>query len=104
VVTQIAYSVPDEAQTSDVVIAYEPVWAIGTGLTPQLDDIRSMHFAIRNQLMSRFPDKGAAIQVLYGGSLKPSNAAEILALPNVDGGLVGGASLRADELFAITVA
>jgi triosephosphate isomerase len=98
---QISGSVPDEAGSQDVVIAYEPVWAIGTGLTPTNDDIRAMHDGIRAQLVGRFGAAGEAIRLLYGGSMKPSNAAEILAVPNVNGGLVGGASLLANDFHAI---
>jgi len=98
---QIAASVPDEAAAHDVVIAYEPVWAIGTGLTPTIEDIRSMHDGIRAQLVGRFGESGKRIPLLYGGSMKPSNAQEILAIANVNGGLVGGASLLANDFFAI---
>jgi triosephosphate isomerase len=98
---QLAASVPDEAASREVVVAYEPVWAIGTGLTPTSADIAAMHKSLRDQLVGRFGGAGAAIRLLYGGSLKPANAAEILAIPQVNGGLVGGASLLADDLFAI---
>lgn len=101
VARQVAQSVPDEAAASEVIIAYEPVWAIGTGLTPTLADIAAMHKALRDQLVARFGAAGGAIRLLYGGSLKPANAREILAVPEVNGGLVGGASLLADDLFAI---
>ena len=98
---QLAGSVPDQAADHDVVIAYEPVWAIGTGLTPTSADIAQMHNSLREQLISRFGERGASIRLLYGGSLKPGNAREILAIPNVNGGLVGGASLLADDFAAI---
>jgi triosephosphate isomerase len=98
---QLAASVPDQAAGDDVVIAYEPVWAIGTGLTPTSADIAQMHKSLRDQLVKRFGGKGETIPLLYGGSLKPSNAREILAIAHVNGGLVGGASLLADDLFAI---
>jgi triosephosphate isomerase len=98
---QLAASVPDQAADDDVVVAYEPVWAIGTGLTPTSDDIAQMHKSLRDQLVKRFGSKGETIRLLYGGSLKPGNAKEILAIPHVNGGLVGGASLLADDLFAI---
>jgi triosephosphate isomerase len=98
---QLAASVPEEAADDDVVVAYEPVWAIGTGLTPTSDDIAEMHKSLRDQLVTRFGAKGETIRLLYGGSLKPANAREILAIPHVNGGLVGGASLLADDLFAI---
>lgn len=98
---QLLGSVPDQAAEQDVVIAYEPVWAIGTGLTPTSADIAQMHNSLREQLISRFGERGAGIRLLYGGSLKPGNAKEILAIPNVNGGLVGGASLLADDFAAI---
>ena len=91
---QLAGSVPDGAAADNLVIAYEPVWAIGTGLTPTIADITEMHAAIR----SRIP---AGTRILYGGSVNPKNAAEILALPEVDGALVGGASLKAEDFWAI---
>jgi triosephosphate isomerase len=98
---QLLASVPEQAAEEEVVIAYEPVWAIGTGLTPTSDDIAAMHNSLRQQLISRFGVRGEAIRILYGGSLKPANAREILAIPNVNGGLVGGASLLADDFAAI---
>jgi triosephosphate isomerase len=98
---QLAASVPDEAANDEVVVAYEPVWAIGTGLTPTSADIAQMHKSLRDQLVKRFGAKGEAIKLLYGGSLKPANAQEILAIEHVNGGLVGGASLLADDFFAI---
>lgn len=99
--SQLAASIPDEAANDEVVVAYEPVWAIGTGLTPTSADIAQMHKSLRDQLVKRFGDKGATIKLLYGGSLKPGNAKEILAIEHVNGGLVGGASLLADDLLAI---
>ena len=98
---QLAASVPDQAAEHDVVIAYEPVWAIGTGLTPTSADIAQMHKSLRDQLISRFGGRGEGMRLLYGGSLKPGNAKEILAIANVNGGLVGGASLLADDFTAI---
>jgi triosephosphate isomerase len=98
---QLLASVPDQAAGEDVVIAYEPVWAIGTGLTPTAADIAAMHNSLRQQLISRFGGRGATLRILYGGSLKPANAREILAIENVNGGLVGGASLLADDFAAI---
>jgi triosephosphate isomerase len=99
---QLRGSVPKGGKASDIVIAYEPVWAIGTGLTPTNADIAEMHADIRRTLKSILA-KGEAekCRVLYGGSVKPSNAAEILALDNVDGALVGGASLKAADFMAI---
>jgi len=101
VAQQLAESVPDAASHEEFVIAYEPVWAIGTGLTPTSDDIAAMHAAIRLLLIARFGEKGAGVRILYGGSMKPANAREILAIPNVNGGLVGGASLLSADFFAI---
>ncbi len=92
---QIAGSVPAEASRENTVVAYEPVWAIGTGLTPTTDEIARAHAFIR----SRLPDGG--ISLLYGGSVSPKNAAEIFAVEDVDGGLVGGASLRAETFIPI---
>ncbi len=85
----------------NLVIAYEPVWAIGTGLVPGLEDIAVMHSAIRDWLFERFGDEGAAVRILYGGSMKPANAKKILSVPHVNGGLVGGASLKAEDFLAI---
>jgi triosephosphate isomerase len=98
---QLATSVPDTAGHEDFVIAYEPVWAIGTGLTPTEADIAAMHGAIRRHLAGRFGGRGETIRILYGGSLKPANAHAILAVPEVNGGLVGGASLLSSDLYAI---
>ncbi|MDI1226877.1 MAG: triose-phosphate isomerase [bacterium] len=91
---QLAASVPDCATVDNTVIAYEPVWAIGTGKVASSDDIKGIHALIREKSVVK-------AQILYGGSVKGSNAAEILHLPNVDGVLVGGASLKADEFLAI---
>lgn len=101
VASQLAGSIPDAAGQHDVIVAYEPVWAIGTGRTPSNDDIGQMHDSIRRQLVDRFGDKGQGIHILYGGSLKPQNAREILAINNVNGGLVGGASLLAKDFATI---
>ncbi|MBV8492823.1 MAG: triose-phosphate isomerase [Alphaproteobacteria bacterium] len=92
--SQLLGSVPENAMAGDLIVAYEPVWAIGTGLTPTLADITEMHAAIR----ARIP---AGVRILYGGSVNPKNAAEILALTEVDGALVGGASLKAEDFWAI---
>jgi triosephosphate isomerase (TIM) len=94
VAAQLAGSVPDDADAERLIVAYEPVWAIGTGLTPTTDDIAAMHEAIRG----RIPP---GTRILYGGSVNPTNAAGILALDAVDGALVGGASLKADDFQAI---
>jgi triosephosphate isomerase (TIM) len=96
---QLAGSLPDGA--ADFVMAYEPVWAIGTGLTPTSKDVEDMHGFIREQLAARFGNGSEAVRILYGGSVKASNAAELLAIDNVDGALVGGASLNAEEFLAI---
>ena len=98
---QLAASIPDEAGTAETVIAYEPIWAIGTGLTPTIADIAAMHAGIRAQLAARFAASGKGMRILYGGSLKPVNAREILAVPHVNGGLVGGASLLSNDFYAI---
>lgn len=98
---QLNGSVPDEAATEDFVVAYEPVWAIGTGVTPTSADIMQMHAAIRRALVSRFGERGSDVRILYGGSMRPANAAEILAIANVNGGLVGGASLLSRDFYAI---
>jgi len=100
--TSFAGSVPDGANAANLVIAYEPVWAIGTGLTPTPSDVAQVHGFIRARLRERFGAAAAeAIRVLYGGSVKPSNAAELMAVANVDGALVGGASLKADDFLGI---
>ena len=82
-------------------IAYGPIWAIGTGKVPSLDEIAEVHAFIRKTLTDRFGDEGAKMRVLYGGSVKPSNAAEIFAVADVDGALVGGASLKAADFSGI---
>jgi triosephosphate isomerase len=103
--SQIAGSVPDGATKANLVVAYEPVWAIGTGRTPSLDDIAEVHDFMRARLVERFgADIGRAVRLLYGGSVKPGNAREIFATSNVDGGLVGGASLKAADFAAIVAA
>ena len=98
---QLFDSIPDSADGTPIIVAYEPVWAIGTGLVPSLEDIGEMHAAIRGELVKRFGDGGKNIAILYGGSMKPGNAAEILSVAHVNGGLVGGASLKADNFIAI---
>ena len=87
-----------------LVVAYEPVWAIGTGRTATPDQAQAMHAAIRRRLGERFPEAGASVQILYGGSVKPANAAELFAEEDLDGALVGGASLAADDFAAIAEA
>ena len=101
VVQQLANSIPDAAAQHEVIVAYEPIWAIGTGRTPSLDDIRQMHAVIRDSLVQRFGGAGETIRIHYGGSLKPVNAREILAVDHVNGGLVGGASLLAKDFYTI---
>ncbi len=102
---QVAGSVPDGATAANTVIAYEPVWAIGTGKTPTPEDAQEVHAFIRGELASRFGgDTAAGMRILYGGSMKPSNAAELIALPDVDGGLIGGASLKWEDFWAIAEA
>lgn len=99
--TQLAGSLPDGAAGATLVVAYEPVWAIGTGLTPTTDQIGEVHAFLRAELTRHLGDEGAAIRLLYGGSVKPSNAAEIFAVRDVDGALVGGASLKAADFGGI---
>ena len=101
---QLAGSVPDGATAANTVIAYEPVWAIGTGRTPTLAEIAEVHGHLRAGLQARFGGEAAGMRLLYGGSVKPSNAVEIFAVPHVDGALVGGASLKAADFGAIVAA
>ncbi len=99
---QLANSTPDGATATNTVIAYEPIWAIGTGLIPTLDQIAEVHDFIRSKLETRFGDQTASgIRLLYGGSVKPGNADEIFAVSNVDGALVGGASLKEADFSPI---
>ncbi|QWC58099.1 triose-phosphate isomerase [Erythrobacter sp. 3-20A1M] len=107
VLHQLENSLPDEIDNPGerLTIAYEPVWAIGTGRTPTMEEIGAMHASIRQFLIERFGEEaGAAIRILYGGSVKPDNAREILAVPEVGGALVGGASLTADSFMNIALA
>ena len=85
----------------DFAIAYEPVWAIGSGRTPQPKDVSEVHGLIRDRLRSRYSEKADQVRILYGGSVTPANAGELLAVANVNGALVGGASLKADDFLAI---
>jgi triosephosphate isomerase len=101
---QLDGSLPDGATGANLVVAYEPVWAIGTGLTPTADDVALMHAFIRERLIGRFGPDGGTIRILYGGSVKPANAAELMAVPHVDGALVGGASLKAEDFLGIAAA
>ena len=99
--TQVRGSLPAGGAPETVVVAYEPVWAIGTGLTPTPADVAEVHAAIRKLLGEVYGPAGAKLRILYGGSVKPSNAKELLGLANVDGALVGGASLKAVDFLAI---
>ena len=101
---QLDGSLPDGATAGILVVAYEPVWAIGTGLTPTADDVALVHAFIRERLVGRFGPDGGDIRILYGGSVKPANAAELLAVPHVNGALVGGASLKAEDFLGIAAA
>lgn len=98
---QLAGSLPETADRHDLVVAYEPVWAIGTGLTAMPPQVAEVHAAIRDVLTERYGSEGAAIRILYGGSVKPDNAFDLLSVANVDGALVGGASLDAADFLAI---
>jgi triosephosphate isomerase len=101
VTRQVRGSLPAELKGRAFAVAYEPVWAIGTGLTPKIPEIAEVHEAIRRTLVEMFGDEAAAVPILYGGSVKPGNAAEILHAPEVGGALVGGASLKAEDFLAI---
>ena len=98
---QLEGALPDAATAENLVVAYEPVWAIGTGLTPTADDVAEVHDFIRAQVLARFPERGDAVRILYGGSVKPANAAELMGVDDVDGALVGGASLKAADFLGI---
>lgn len=99
---QLADSLPDKA--TRLTVAYEPIWAIGTGKVPSVDDIAAMHAALRARLVEAFGAEGEGVRILYGGSVKASNAAEIFAIRDVDGALVGGASLTAADFLPIVAA
>ncbi|MCB1511634.1 MAG: triose-phosphate isomerase [Hyphomicrobiaceae bacterium] len=103
VARQLRDSLPDTATASNIVVAYEPVWAIGTGLTPTAKDVATVHAAMRAALAERYKD-GTGIRLLYGGSVKPDNAQELMGVDNVDGALVGGASLKAVDFLGIIAA
>jgi triosephosphate isomerase len=98
---QLDGSLPDAATAANLVVAYEPVWAIGTGLTPTPADVAEVHAFIRRRLTDRYGADGAGVRILYGGSVKPSNAKELLTIPDVNGALVGGASLKAEDFLGI---
>jgi triosephosphate isomerase len=101
---QLAGSLPDAATDTNTVVAYEPVWAIGTGLTPTVADVAEVHAAVRAALVKRYGERGRQMRILYGGSVKPSNARELMSVENVDGALVGGASLKAEDFLGIIAA
>jgi triosephosphate isomerase (TIM) len=101
---QLDGSLPDGATGANFVVAYEPVWAIGTGLTPTAADVADAHRFIRDRLSARYGATAESVRILYGGSVKPSNAAELMGVANVDGALVGGASLKADDFLGIAAA
>jgi triosephosphate isomerase len=101
---QLEGSLPDVLDERQLVIAYEPVWAIGTGLTPTPKDVAEVHGFIRQHLTKTSARAGAAIRILYGGSVKPSNAKELMSVPDVNGALVGGASLKAEDFLGIAAA
>ena len=98
---QLQGSLPEGARADNLVVAYEPVWAIGTGLTPTAGDVEQIHQFIRQTLSARFSQEGAGMRILYGGSVKPSNARELMGVANVNGALIGGASLKATDFLAI---
>jgi triosephosphate isomerase len=98
---QLQGSLPEGARADNLVVAYEPVWAIGTGLTPTAKDVEQIHQFIRQTLSARFNQEGARMRILYGGSVKPSNARELMGVANVNGALIGGASLKATDFLAI---
>src|SRR5690606_33990024 len=102
--TQLAGSLPEGSSGANLVVAYEPVWAIGTGLTPTPADVAQVHDFIRAELLKRFGAAGNDVRILYGGSVKPSNATELLNVSNVNGALIGGASLKAADFLAIATA
>ena len=102
---QIRHSLPEDATAANTIVAYEPVWAIGTGLTPTAADVGEVHDFVRETLNDHLgAGAGAAMAILYGGSVKPANARELMSVANVNGALVGGASLKADDLFGIVAA
>lgn len=101
---QLLNSVPDAAGEAEFVVAYEPIWAIGTGRTPTVSQVEEVHNQMRKALVARFGPPQDRTRLLYGGSVKPANAAELMHASNVDGALVGGASLKADDFLAIATA
>ncbi len=101
---QLLGSLPEGAKAENTVIAYEPVWAIGSGLTPTVDDVAEVHDLIRKLLVERMGNAGKRVRILYGGSVKPANARELMGVSNVNGALVGGASLKAADFLGIIAA
>ncbi len=101
VARQLEGSIPADFTSAELVVAYEPVWAIGTGLTPTTQDVANMHASIRGLLVKKLGEEGAGVRILYGGSVKPGNAVELMGVPDVDGALVGGASLTAKDFMGI---
>jgi triosephosphate isomerase (TIM) len=101
---QLAASLPEKATALDTIIAYEPVWAIGTGLTPTIEDVAEVHRFLRRSLGERLGAEGKVMRILYGGSVKPDNAHSLMAVGDVNGALVGGASLKASDFLAIIAA
>jgi triosephosphate isomerase len=101
---QLADSLPEPASGGDTAVAYEPVWAIGSGLTATADAVAEVHAFLRRALLERLGPAGAAVRILYGGSVKPDNIAPLMGVANVNGALVGGASLKADDFLAILAA
>ena len=101
VTSQVRASIPSDATIDNTIIAYEPVWAIGTGKVPTARDVEEVHAEVRSVLNERFGSKGDKINILYGGSVKASNANELMSVANVNGALVGGASLKFDDFYGI---
>lgn len=101
---QLEGSLPETIDAAQLIVAYEPVWAIGTGLTPTSKDVAEVHQMIRKHLVSLNKSSGSMVRILYGGSVKPSNAKELMAVPDVNGALVGGASLTAKDFLGIAAA
>ncbi len=101
VTSQVVGSIPENASADNTVIAYEPVWAIGTGKVPTTNDVAEVHAVIRSLLLDRFGDAGEMVRIQYGGSVKASNASELMSVANVNGALVGGASLKAEDFYGI---
>ena len=94
-------SVLEDREVCDIVVAYEPVWAIGTGKTPTPSMVEDVHALVRERIAGKNPDAAQQVRILYGGSMKPSNAADFLAMQDIDGGLIGGAALKAADFLAI---